>query len=247
MLIRVLLAATLAGVAAGVFATAAQSLRVTPLILQAETYENAGVPAHSHGEAATGAHTHDHGEEGWAPADGLGRTFFTLLANVVVGAGFALLVTAAVLVTGWRVTLKNGFAWGLAGFATFVLAPAIGLPPELPGTVAADLTARQVWWLATVVATAGGLGIFAFSWRSGHWQPLWIIAGVVLLAAPHLYGAPQPHEHESLVPAHLAVEFVVASIATGFVYWLFLGGLLGFLLDRAMRAEAKAGHLEAAA
>ena len=247
MLIRVLLAAILAGVGAGVFATAAQSLRVTPLILEAETYENAGGAGHAHGHdrgaadaTQSAAQTAETEEEEWAPADGLERTFFTLMGNAVVGAGFALVVTAAILLTGQTVTLTSGLVWGLAGFVVFVLAPGFGLPPELPGTEAADLALRQTWWLATVLATAGGLAILYY-----RRQPMWIAAALVLIAAPHLYGAPQPAEHEALAPAHLAVEFAIASIATGFVYWLFLGGLLGFVLDRAMRAEA--GHTEAVA
>lgn len=44
-------------------------------------------------------------------------------------------------------TRTQGLLWGLAGCATFVLAPTLGLPPELPGTAAADLTLRQTWWI----------------------------------------------------------------------------------------------------
>ncbi len=252
MLIRVLLAAILAGVGAGVFATAAQSMKVTPLILEAETFENGG-GGHAHGapaaeepsQSVTAAEEAE--AEEWGPADGFERTFYTLLANVVVGVGFALIVTAAILLTGQMVSLTSGVVWGLAGFVVFVLAPGIGLPPELPGTAAAGLLARQAWWLATVLATAGGLAIVYFLWLRGGRQAMWLVAALVLIAAPHLYGAPVPGEHEMLVPGHLAVEFAIASIATGFVYWLFLGGLLGALLSRAMRAEADGGHLEATA
>ena len=49
MLVRVLLAAMLAGVLAGAVATAAQSVRVNPLILEAEKYE---------GQAPAGGHDH---------------------------------------------------------------------------------------------------------------------------------------------------------------------------------------------
>lgn len=255
MLIRVLLAAILAGVGAGVFATAAQSVKVTPLILEAETFENGG-GGHAHGTpaaeapsrsvTATGETEATEAEE-WGPEDGFERTFYTLLANVSVGVGFALIFTAAILLAGQTVSLTSGVVWGLAGFVVFVLAPGIGLPPELPGTAAAGLMARQAWWLATVLATAGGLAILYFLWLRGGRQAMWLVAALVLIAAPHLYGAPVPGEHEMLVPGHLAVEFAIASIATGFVYWLFLGGLLGALLSRAMRAEADGGHLEAAA
>ncbi|MEC9343175.1 MAG: CbtA family protein [Pseudomonadota bacterium] len=233
MLIRVLLAAILAGVGAGVFATAAQSLRVTPLILEAETYENAG-GSHDHdGTAAASGEAADAGQEAWAPENGWERTLATLGANVVTGAGFALLVTAAILVAGYGISPALGLVWGVAGYVTFVLAPNLGLPPELPGMAAADLQARQIWWLATVLATGAGLAIFAL-----RRQPLWIAAGVALIVAPHLYGAPRPATHESLAPAHLAVDFAVATLVTSFAFWLFLGALLGFLLQRAMKSEA---------
>jgi cobalt transporter subunit CbtA len=127
---------------------------------------------------------------------------------------------------------QSGLVWGLAGFITFVLAPNLGLPPILPGTVAAELTERQLWWLATVACTGAGLAIFAFRRHLA-----WMAAGVALIAAPHVLGAPKPETSDSLAPASLAVEFVIASVATAFVYWLFLGALLGFLLSRAIARE----------
>ena len=84
MLVRVLLAALFAGVLAGVFATAVQSYRVIPLILEAERYE--GVEeggGHSHSAETTSEETADGEEEAWGPADGGERLFYTGLANVV--------------------------------------------------------------------------------------------------------------------------------------------------------------------
>jgi cobalt transporter subunit CbtA len=253
MLVRVLLAAIAAGLIGGVFATAAQAVRVTPLIIAAETYESSGgaaegSAAHSHDNAAAhdhgaadqansdaghdhGAAGHDHGG-GWMPEDGFERTLFTLLSNVIVGVGFALIVTAAILVTNQAISFQTGLLWGLGGFITFVLAPNLGLPPVLPGTVTADLNERQLWWLATVACTGGGLAIFAFRRHLA-----WMAVGVALILAPHVIGAPRPEVADSNVPASLAVEFVIASIATAFVYWLFLGGLLGFLLNKAIARE----------
>jgi cobalt transporter subunit CbtA len=243
MLVRVLLAAIAAGLIGGIFATAAQAVRVTPLIIAAETYETAGElaggaaqapAAHSHGDAAA----HDHGEAGhdhgggWAPADGWERTLFTLMSNMVVGVGFALIVTAAILVTNQAISVQSGLIWGLGGFITFVLAPNLGLPPVLPGAAAADVSVRQLWWLATVACTGGGLAIFAFRRHLA-----WMAAGVALILAPHVIGAPRPEVADSNVPASLAAEFVIASVATAFVYWLFLGGVLGFLLNKAIASE----------
>jgi cobalt transporter subunit CbtA len=238
MLVRVLLAAIAAGLLGGVFATAAQAVRVTPLIIAAESYENKTAPetsGHVHDHGATVVDGHSHDADTWAPADGWERTLFTLMSNMVVGVGFALLVTAAILVTNQSIDFRTGLLWGLGGFVTFVLAPNLGLPPELPGTASGDLDARQLWWLAAVVCTGAGLSIFAFKRHIA-----WMIAGLALIAAPHVMGAPQADVHESLAPASLAVQFVVASIATAFVYWLFLGGVLGFLLSKAIARER--GH-----
>ena len=62
--------------------------------------------------------------------------------------------------------------WGFAGFAVFTLAPGLGLPPELPAMPAADLGDRQIWWTATVLATAVGLALIAFR---GKW--CWSLVG----------------------------------------------------------------------
>ena len=43
--------AALAGLLAGIILAALQTYATVPLILQAETFENAGAPAHDHGPA----------------------------------------------------------------------------------------------------------------------------------------------------------------------------------------------------
>lgn len=239
----------LAGVLAGAFATAAQSVRVNPLIIEAEQYEGqAPAGGHSHAPAghaheatetaANAEHSHDatasEEVEAWAPEDGFERVFFTLISNILVGVAFSLILTAAILLARQQISLQSGLVWGMAGFVVFVLAPNFGLSPELPGMPAADLSERQAWWLATVVATAGGLALFAFSKK----VPL-LIAGALLIAAPHVYGAPLPESHDTAVPAGLAVEFAVATIVTSGLFWLLLGGVLGNFLQRALIAEAK--------
>ncbi|MFZ1813741.1 MAG: CbtA family protein [Rhizobiaceae bacterium] len=239
MNVRILLAALLAGVLGGVFATAAQSVKVVPLIMAAEQYEAGTAASDSHSPGTTQHDTsgHDHGSAPAGDRPGLERIALTTVSNILVGVAFSLLLTAGVLITNQGMDFRSGLAWGLAGFVTFVLAPNLGLPPELPGTVAADLQARQIWWLVTVVCTAAGLGIFAFLRN-----PLLMVAGISLIVAPHLYGAPQPDQHGSLAPASLTAEFVVASIATAFAYWIFLGGVLGWLLERASKREGMDGR-----
>jgi cobalt transporter subunit CbtA len=230
MLIRVLIAAILAGILAGCFYTAVQAYRVIPLILEAERYEaDMAFAVHDHGtEEADGAETD------WAPEDGWERLFFTLISNIGIGVAFSLLVTAAILVSNQRISLRSGLVWGLCGFAVFVLAPNFGLPPELPGMQAAGLAGRQVWWFATVGLTATGMALFAF--KGGI---LYGLAGVILILAPHVYGAPQPVSHESAVPANLAAEFVMATVVSSALFWLFLGSVLGLMLGKAFDREGQ--------
>ena len=218
---RTLLAGLLAGLIAGGFATALQAVRVAPLILAAEVYES----------AAPAAHEHEAGEAAWEPAEGLESTGFTLLANMVVGCGFGLLLAGAFAwresVSGEGVGARAGLLWGLAGFATFSLAPSLGLPPAPPGSAEADLAARQTWWLLTVIATGGGL------WLAAHARS-WALRAVSIpiVALPHIWGAPMPVGAESSVPAELATQFAIASIVTAGAFWALLGTVDGWLYHR---------------
>jgi cobalt transporter subunit CbtA len=235
MISRILLVAIVAGAVAGVFAQGAQMLGVTPLIHQAESYENSG-DGHAHGEDAhahaqsatsTAADSHTHGSA-WVPADGIERHSFTLLTNVLTGVAFGFLLTAAIAFSGRDVTLGEGIAWGAAGFAVFSLAPAIGLPPELPGSQAADVGDRQLWWAATAAATAAGLAAAVFA----NHKALKAL-GLAIIALPHIIGAPHPEAlSASPLPAELAAEFVVASLVTALAFWVMLGGLTGYLYER---------------
>ncbi|MEX3009939.1 CbtA family protein [Hoeflea sp. TYP-13] len=251
MIIRFLLAAIVAGLLSGVLMTGAQELKVTPLILHAEQYENTGgetehstvaplpgfyllaeqfspvAAAYAHGDEAHG----DEGETGGI-LFGLDRFGGTLMANLVTGAGFGLILLAASLLTGMEITLRNGVLWGAAGWLAFQFFPAIGLPPELPGFPAADLLERQSWWLATVVLSA--IGLYFLVLRDAAWAKA---LGVVLLAAPHLYGAPQPTDITSDVPALLGAEFAVAALATTAFFWVVLGMLLGGAMERYGRTQ----------
>lgn len=238
MIQRVLMTAIIAGFIAGVFATAAQSVKVIPLILEAETYETGTEEAHGHGEeshgavaaetmAETEAQDHHHGGEEWAPEDGLERTAFTLLSNIATGVGFGLLLCGAIVLRGREEDIKTGVLWGLAGFATFSLFPAIGLPPELPGTVAAEVDSRQLWWFLTVGCS--GVGLSFIFLKQGH---IWTGLGIVLIAVPHVVGAPHPEVPGGNVPPALAAEFAVASLVSALLFWMALGASTGWLYNR---------------
>jgi cobalt transporter subunit CbtA len=219
---RVLWAALLAGLIAGCFVTVLQALKVTPLIHAAEIYETAAQmsAAHDHGAAAA-----------WEPADGIERTTFTLLANVLTAIGFGLLLSGAFALRqafgGRGIDARSGVLWGLGGFAAFALAPSFGLPPELPGSLAGDLIARQAWWTATALGTAAGLLLLVFAPRLS-----WKAVGGVALALPHVIGAPAAPHLGGSAPPELAAAFTAASLVTAALFWIVLGGGVGYLYSR---------------
>src|SRR6218665_3497310 len=138
MIAKTLLAALVAGLIAGVFMTGAQELRVVPLILHAEEFEGgaepAADPASQHSEQhsslsgatllgevlsalspVTPAYAHEGEHEDGGIMFGMSRFSGTLLANLVAGAGFALLLAAVSLLANRPITLSNGVYWGACG------------------------------------------------------------------------------------------------------------------------------------
>jgi cobalt transporter subunit CbtA len=230
---RIVSTAVAAGLLAGLLLTGVQMVQVTPIILQAEAYESAtpapavAAPAHAHADA-TPAHEHEHEHAGWKPENGVERTLFTVLANATMGIAYGLLLCAALTVAGVRPTWRQGLLWGAASYVVFFVAPSLGLPPELPGTSAAPLGQRQLWWSLTALSTAGGLALLAFG---RHTAPRYI-AGMILLVAPQLIGAPQPLVHTRTAPAELVQVFIVASALANAAFWLALGALTAYFYKK---------------
>jgi cobalt transporter subunit CbtA len=226
MFLRIALSAIIAGVLSGALLTALQAHKVQPLIVAAETYELQAADSHAHGHGDGEAH------EAERPVDDGERLILRLGTNVLLGVGFALLLSATLVLTGRRLDWRQGALWGLAGFAVFSLAPALGMPPELPGMAGGELTERQAWWLGTVVATAIGLWILLLV------PAAWLKAiGVVLIVLPHGVGAPEAPAVVGSVPPEMAAAFVSATMVANLVFWLVLGTL-------AATALARLGHSE---
>lgn len=235
MIVRIVMSALLAGALGGVLVFAGHMWKTTPLIVHAETYENSGTeaaasPSHDHGTAAAAGHSHsdDHGDgDEWAPANAFERHAFTLLSDVITAIGFAFALIGAMVLSGRSVGWKRGMVWGLSGYAAFYLAPAFGLSPELPGMAAAELAARQGWWLSTAAAAAVALALLFFA--DGV---LWKVAAALLLIVPHVIGAPHPPIGSGGVPAELAAQFAVATLVVTGLFWLALGAFSGYFLER---------------
>lgn len=263
---RIVLSALLIGALSGLLLSGVQRWQVIPIIGAAEGYEQARTSAMAEAKqdaAATHAgHAHGHGghahavasdehaghsqdADAWAPADGAERIAYTVLSNVLSAAGFALLLLAAMATAlkygagagrsrAARLDWRYGLLWGLAGYGVFFVAPSLGLPPEIPGADAAAFESRQLWWTLTVLSTGAGLAVLAFG------RSPWCWAGLVLVAIPHVMGAPQlgsspfadyPANVAGQMSA-LARDFVWATALTNAIFWLALGALSGWTAKR---------------
>jgi len=224
---RIFFAALIAGIIGGAGVSLVQTYTTTPIILLAEQYETRGdKDRHHQGFIDRSINLVGpvlaHDGKTSSPAASLERSLTTLLANILTGFGFALILTACYAIGGKRVDGQNGVLWGLAGFGIVSLAPALGLPPELPGTLSAELGARQGWWFLCVAATA--VGLWGMVYRSG---PVWLGLGILLIALPHIIGAPQLPKLGTNLPAEIAAHFVAASLCTAAIFWCALGWLSG--------------------
>ncbi|AJQ92162.1 CbtA family protein [Gynuella sunshinyii] len=236
---RIILTAFLIGLLGGIVLTGLQSVEVWPVISSAEQYEQ---PETDHPDFSAAhnddvpEHTQDH--EAWSPENGWPRILSSSLSNTLVSIGFATLLLALMALlqlTGiTRLNTRRGLLWGLAGFAVFFAAPGLGLPPEIPGTLAAPLGLRQMWWIFTILMTSTGIGLLVFS-------PYRVkVMGLVMVVLPYLVGAPHysgalfsvTDSHVVVILHHLQQRFWLATGVTNFVFWLLLGSCCAWTVNR---------------
>lgn len=247
MIQRMLASALFAGCAAGLLAALLHFAFVQNVLLLAEEYESGALVHFQGAQPAEGSHEHVSAteepaaapaEEGHTHAAGTAahehpapsggesqvkRNALTVLFMVLVYVSYGLMLVAGFALAanfGIQVNTRDGILWGIAGFVAFQLAPAMGLAPELPGTVAADLGERQVWWWSTVIATGVGLALLAY----GRTLVTAVIAGA-LLAAPHVIGAPEIDGYFGVAPPEVAAMFSARVLGAALATWAILGWL----------------------
>ena len=216
---NLVLSAFVIAIIAGLIFSAYQASFITPLILNSEVYE----------VLETGSQ-HD---LAWAPEDGVERHSWSFATNFLLCFAYALILLSAMTVKT-SVNAVKGLFWGGAAYLTIFAAPALGLPPEIPGMEAAYLEGRQTWWLVTVILTALSLWLIAFHSIINK------AIGVVLILVPHLLGAPQPEIHgfvntdpEAVVAlTQLWHDFILQTSIANALLWLVIGGLSGFFVGR---------------
>ncbi len=234
---RLVIISLLAGLVGGFVLSLSQQWQVLPIIFAAEEYESSKAAEVSSESASESHGDHDHGGD-WSPEDGLERTLFTVLSNVLTAIGFSLVLVTLIAISSTyfnkEISTLSGLFWGLGGFIAVFASPSFGISPELPGVSGAALEFRQEWWISTVLLTSAGL-FLAHIWKS-YWR--WPIS-CILLVAPHIYGAPHPENLYAGFPADVAEklamlsdQFLVATASSNLIFWVSLGIFSGWALKR---------------
>jgi predicted cobalt transporter CbtA len=173
------------------------------------------------------------------PSDNqLVRATYSTAGDVLVGIGFGMLLGAMYALSG-KSGLVPGVLWGLAGFATFHLGPALVVPPSIPALELAPLSLRQAAWLIAAFCTGLGLAIFAFGPKAAK------VGGLLLLFLPSVLfrflfsvsGSDIPSSALSALQ-HL---FSVCVLGDFLLFWLVLGALSGHLFEQSADFHSDAG------
>jgi len=226
MLYRLVTSALFAGFAAGLIAALLQFVFVQPVLLHAELYE-AGAKLHF---GADGSSSHGPAFSFDALRDGL-----SILFSALVYTGYGLMLVAAMALADERgviISARSGIFWGLAGFITVHFAPAISLPAEVPGSAAADVATRQVWWFSTIAVTGLSLALIAFGQNWKAWG-----GAIVLLLMPHIIGAPHPDLFQGTTPPELASLFASRALGIGLAAWVLLGCFAGYFWQNSDKTD----------
>ncbi len=222
MFTRLLTSALFAGAVAGLIAALLQLYFVQPVLLHAELYE--GGDLIHFGASSTVPAIQDVGGID-VVRDGL-SVIFTML----IYSAYAMVLVSLMSVAetrGATINGRTGLIWGAAGFVALHFAPGFSLAPEVPGVAAADVGLRQIWWFATAGAAAIAMWLIAFGRNWMAWG-----AAVVLLLAPHVYGAPEPDVFTGPVPTEIGALFAARAFGVGLAAWIMVGGFAGYFWSR---------------
>lgn len=237
---NIFLAAIAVGVITGIVYGLFQQTQISPIIYNAEAYEVADAPlAHNHDTQEPQANAEPE-QEAWSPVDGAQRIFSTMTANITIAIAYALVMISLMALHDAKsnkpkMSAKQGVAWGIAAMLALFIAPALfGLHPEVPGTVAAELINRQQWWMFCAGISLVGIAVLYYSPNK------YKFLGIVLLAAPHIIGAPLPESHGFANTDPAAVSalsqltsefFLMTSLGMG-LFFILLGSLSGWAVNR---------------
>lgn len=212
---NIFVSAVVCGAIAGVLATVMQMLLVTPLLMEAELFET-GQSMHfiTDGSPESPIKHVDIWEDPY-------RHLMTLCFNLVTFTGFGFILVAAMAFfqkRGFTLSKAEGIVAGVSGFIVFQLAPSVGLPPELPGTIGVTVGLKQTWWIITILSTTVGILLLFLDKHK-------VVSGVgiIFITIPHLIGHPKLETYFGVAPPELAAEFASRALAVSLIAWIILG------------------------
>tara|TARA_B110000003_G_scaffold274176_1_gene313522 strand:- start:769 stop:1455 length:687 start_codon:yes stop_codon:yes gene_type:complete len=212
---NIFVSAVVCGAIAGVLATVMQMLLVTPLLMEAELFET-GQSMHfiTDGSPESPIKHVDIWEDPY-------RHLMTLCFNLVTFTGFGFILIAAMAFfqkRGFTLSKAEGIVAGVSGFIVFQLAPSVGLPPELPGTIGVTVGLKQTWWIITILSTTVGILLLFLDKHK-------VVSGIgiIFITIPHLIGHPKLETYFGVAPPELAAEFASRALAVSLIAWIILG------------------------
>lgn len=212
---NIFVSAVVCGAIAGVLATVMQMLLVTPLLMEAELFET-GQSMHfiTDGSPESPIKHVDIWEDPY-------RHLMTLCFNLVTFTGFGFILVAAMAFfqkRGFTLSKAEGIVAGVSGFIVFQLAPSVGLPPELPGTIGVTVGLKQTWWIIAILSTTVGILLLFLDKHK-------VVSGVgiIFITIPHLIGHPKLETYFGVAPPELAAEFASRALAVSLIAWIILG------------------------
>ena len=234
MIKKLILTALLSGIIAGTILTGLQAFKTVPLIHQAEQYESKDLIIYSKAKHLNNVehkskdihHKGMNEEDMWSPNDGIERTTYTLISNIVLAIGFSFILLSLYLYIN-NLNIKKAIVSGIVGYLVFFALPSLGLHPELPGTLAASLHDRQTWWIDTVLASAIGFLILFFNKNN-----LFKLMAIFIIALPHIVGAPHSSIHAGTAPFEMLESFEISSFITNGIFWIILSIITVILFNK---------------
>lgn len=228
----VLLAAILAGLLAGLVVAVFHTVATEPTIEQAIALEEAH-QAEMHGANAVEEPpvvSRDVQRVGLV----IGYVFYGLFIGLLFGVAWRLVQPRFPVASGWL----NGLLTALAAWWLVGLLPALKYPANPPGVGDPDTIGyRQALFLLFIVLSIGGALVAGWSWRllrarlAGR-GALYAALAVYAVYAVALFVLMPQNPDENTMPPALVSSFRTLNLVGTALFWVVLGLLFGWLLDR---------------